>query len=191
MIDPSGDAKHTGRLIEDTLERGISLQCAEYLKKKITEQLPNIRIVLTRIPGETIKPLQNASFANRLDINLYLSLYFYYEKETPAHIALYYYCSQPITNAWHKAIDLAFYSTDEAHLINFPTTQKWANAIIQKLQSSQLSKSFHIQQAFGIPFKPLIGIKAPAMALEVGLQHKENWHLLIQPLIQAIESITS
>ncbi len=32
MIDPAGDAKHTGRLIGDTLERGISLQCAEQLK---------------------------------------------------------------------------------------------------------------------------------------------------------------
>ena len=37
MIDPAGDAKHTGRLIQDTLERGISLQCAEELKKNLTQ----------------------------------------------------------------------------------------------------------------------------------------------------------
>ena len=34
MLDPSGDAKHTGRIINKTFERGISLQCAEVLKKK-------------------------------------------------------------------------------------------------------------------------------------------------------------
>ena len=32
-MDPSGDAKNTGRLIEDTFERGISLQFAQKLKE--------------------------------------------------------------------------------------------------------------------------------------------------------------
>lgn len=35
MIDPAGDAKHAGRVIEDSFERGITLQCAEKLKKML------------------------------------------------------------------------------------------------------------------------------------------------------------
>src|SRR5690606_15053887 len=121
MIDPSGDTKHTGRIIQDTFERGITLQCAEQLKKELKKILPNIHIVLTRIPGETIQPLQNAAFANRLQVDLYLSIYFYFEPEIPAHISLYYYLSHQ-TDYWHTYIPLSFYHVTQAHLINIEQT---------------------------------------------------------------------
>ena len=127
MIDPAGDAKHTGRLIVDTLERGISLQCAEQLKSKLTGLYKNIRVILTRVPGETIQPLQNASFANRLNVDLYVSLYFYHESQTPAHITLYHYVENPITDFWHKSHPLLFYPLDQAHLLSITKTQKREN----------------------------------------------------------------
>ena len=42
MIDPSGDAKHTGRVIQDTFERGITLQCAEALKKELNSAMTGV-----------------------------------------------------------------------------------------------------------------------------------------------------
>ena len=71
MLDPAGDAQYPGRIIDDSFERGITLQCVEELQRAITRQFPHVRVVLTRFPGETCQPLQNAHFANRLDVDLY------------------------------------------------------------------------------------------------------------------------
>ncbi|MBP6870068.1 N-acetylmuramoyl-L-alanine amidase [Candidatus Babeliales bacterium] len=187
MIDPAGDAKHTGRLIQDTLERGISLQCAEQLKARLSQQ--NIRVVLTRVPGETIQPLQNASFANRLGVDRYISLYFYHEPEAPAHVTLYYYIEDPIVDAWHQPTDLSFYQVNQAHLINLKTTKAWGQKFLEVFHNKNYSKFFQPRGLFGIPFTPLIGIKAPALAIEIGLKNKQDWQQIIDPLIIAIESV--
>jgi len=191
MIDPAGDAKHTGRLIQDTLERGISLQCAEQLKSILTQKFKSIRVILTRVPGETIQPLQNASFANRLDVDLYLSLYFYYEQQSPSHITLYHYLENPISDPWHQPNQLAFYQVGQAHLINLKTTQQWGKKFLETFQNKNYSKFFKPRGLLGIPFTPLVGIKAPALALEVGLKNKQDWQHIIDPLVTALESIIS
>ena len=189
MIDPAGDAKHTGRLIKDTLERGISLQCAEQLKATITQKFNNVRVILTRVPGETIQPLQNASFANRLGVDLYVSLYFYNEEQAPAHVTLYHYLDNPIVDFWHQPTNLLLYQVNQAHLANLKTTQKWGQILLEVLQDKTCSKCFHPRGLFGIPFTPLLGIKAPAIAVEVGLKNKQDWKHIIDPLIIAIEKI--
>ena len=189
MIDPAGDAKHTGRLIQDTLERGISLQCAEQLKTTLTQKFKNVRVILTRVPGETIQPLQNASFANRLGVDLYLSLYFYYEPETPAHVTLYHYLENPVTDAWHKPIPLSLYQVNQAHLLNLKRTQAWGKILLDVLRNRTISKFFSPRGFIGIPFTPLVGIKAPAIAVEVGLKNKQDWQQIIDPLVIAIERI--
>ena len=191
MIDPAGDAKHTGRLIQDTLERGISLQCAEQLKLLLTQLFKNIRVVLTRVPGETIQPLQNASFANRLGVDLYLSLYFYHEPQTPAHVTIYHYLENPIVDTWHQPSDLSFYQVNQAYLMNLKTTKMWGNKFFNILSNKNYAKFFQPRGFFGIPFTPLLGIKAPALALEVGLKNKQDWQQIIDPLVAAIESIIS
>ena len=189
MIDPAGDAKHTGRLIVDTLERGISLQCAEQLKSKLMHASKNIRVVLTRVPGETIQPLQNASFANRLGVDLYVSLYFYHEPQSPSHITLYHYVENPVVDFWHKPNHLCLYQVDQAHLISIKKTQAWGKIILHVLQDAQWSKFFQPRGLFGMPFIPLMGIKAPAIAIEVGLKSKKDWQAIIDPLLIAIERI--
>ncbi|AXK60588.1 N-acetylmuramoyl-L-alanine amidase [Candidatus Chromulinivorax destructor] len=189
MIDPAGDAKHTGRLIQDTLERGISLQCAEELKKVIMQRNSNIRVILTRVPGETIQPLQNASFANRLQVDFYMSIYFYEEQNTPAYITLYHYLENPINDYWYKPLQLCFYQTNQAHLMHLATTKKWGIAMLDVLQNKQSQKYFQPLGFFGIPFQPLVGVQAPAIAVEIGLKNKQDWRHVIEPLVQAIERI--
>lgn len=189
MIDPAGDAKHTGRLIVDTLERGISLQCAEQLKTKLTAQFKNIRVILTRVPGETIQPLQNASFANRLGVDLYISLYFYHEPKSPAHVTMYHYLENPVVDFWHKTNPLSLYQVDQAHLVAIKTTQTWGNIMLDVFTNKEHAKHFQPRGLFGIPFVPLIGIKAPAIAIEVGLKNKQDWQAIIDPLLVAIERI--
>ena len=190
MIDPSGDAKHTGRVIHDTFERGITLQCAELLKKELNKALPHVRIVLTRVPGETIQPLQNASFANRLQVDFYLSICFYPDFDIPNSIAIYQYLTQP-TDYWHNHIPLHFYHIDQAHLININATSEIGKKFLNTLQNKSINSFFLVKGLFAIPFKPLIGIKAPALALEVGLAQKNDFNQIIKPIIACIKEIVT
>lgn len=190
MIDPSGDAKHTGRVIQDTFERGITLQCAELLKKELNKTVPDVRVVLTRVPGETIQPLQNASFANRLQADLYLSISFYLESDIPSHIALYQYITNQ-TDYWHKYSPLCFYHVSQAHLINIGFTTLLTKKLLKILQNSSANPFFLPQGLFAIPYKPLVGIKAPAIAIEAGINQKDDFKHIIKPLVTFIQEITS
>ncbi|MBM17788.1 MAG: hypothetical protein CL947_01810 [Epsilonproteobacteria bacterium] len=190
MIDPSGDAKHTGRIIEDTFERGITLQCAEQLKLELNKQVPHIRVVLTRVPGETLQPLQNASFANRLQVDFYVSIYFYYEPDIPAHVALYHYLANQ-TDYWHTYIPFKFYHINESHLINIETTAMMGKKFLQILKNKEINPHFAPRGLFAVPFKPLLGVKAPAIAIEAGLEQTNDFKYLIKPIVSWIKEVTT
>ena len=43
-----------------------------------------------------------------------------------------------------------------------------------------------VQKSLGIPYKPLHGILAPAIALEMGIQSAQDRALYVQPLAESI-----
>ena len=129
MLDPAGDAQYAGRHIEDCLERGVSLQFAEKLKEELEKQYKNVKVVLTRFAGEAVQPLQNANFANRLDVDFYLSIHFYQETAVKPH--LYLYCFSYNDDFITGRAELFFYPYDQAHLINKETTKMFANKLKQ------------------------------------------------------------
>lgn len=187
MLDPAGDAKHTGRQLEDSFERGITLQCAEQLKRVLEEQYPNIRVVLTRFPGETLQPLQNANFANRLQVDFYVSLQFYQEKgiKPQLHVYQFSYGDDFIT----RTFDVAFYRYDQAYLQHNTATTNFAQQILNALQQKKYTKYFEVKGLFKLPFKPLIGIKAPAVAIEASLKTKQDWHQYIEPIVLGLGTV--
>lgn len=189
MIDPKGDAKHTGREIDDTFERGITVQCAQKLKTEITQQIPNVQVILTRVPGETVQELQNASFANRLGVDFYLSLAFYAEPTIPAHVTIFYYLEQE-TDSWHRYNSLQFYHASQAHLININLTKQFAKTFLQHFEQKTVNSAFVMRGVFGVPCKPLMGVKAPALYVEAGLGNKDDWKNLINPIMSCIQAIT-
>lgn len=182
MLDPAGDAQHPGRQLDYAYERGITLQCAERLKSVLEEQFSNLRVIITRQPGETLQPLQNANFANRLDVNLFVTLHFYQEAATKPRLYLYHfsYGDEAVT----KMQDLAFYPYDQAYLFNAQATHTMITNIQQRLAAYK--KQFDCKGPYKLPLKPLIGIKAPAIVIEAGLKHKDDWVGLIEPLMMGI-----
>ncbi|MFC1845680.1 N-acetylmuramoyl-L-alanine amidase [Candidatus Dependentiae bacterium] len=189
MLDPAGDAKHTGRQIGDSLERGITLQFAEKLKKKLEKYYPDIRVILTRFPGETIYPLQNANFSNRLDVDFYLSIHFFPETKTKPDLFLYYfsYSDEFVT----RVPEIFFCPYDQAHRINGATTRSCADAIAQVLTNDGHKKLFNVNGVLGLPFKPLIGVKAPAVAIEIGLKEKTDWKRYVKPIARSLEKVVT
>ncbi len=184
MIDPAGDAHHAGRQLEDAYERGITLQCAERLKAVLEEKLP-VRVILTRQPGEALQPLHNANFANRLDVNLFITLQFYQETATKPLLYLYHFSYG--NEAVAKIQDLAFHSYDQAYLFNAQATHTICTGMHQRL--NVYKKQFDCKGPFKLPLHPLIGIKAPAILIEAGLKHKNDWQQFIEPLVVALETV--
>lgn len=187
MLDPAGDAKHTGRVITDCFERGITLQFCEELKKILEQLLPDIRVVLTRFPGETLQELQNASFANRLQANLYLSIHFYQEHKTKPDLFIYRFSYENLLPSSSQKNHV--YPYDKAYIPHAPYTQKYADQIKQTLVSSSCAKKCTINGVYMLPFKPLIGITAPAIGIEIGLKHKDQWREYLYAIADSLQPI--
>lgn len=194
IIDPAGDAKNTGREIDDNFERGLTLQCAQEIKKSLEGARPELsinkpRIILTRFPGETLEPFQNASFANRLQPDLYINLNLYKETDQTKKVYIFYLIYNPVTDQWEKRnSDLTLIPFDQSYRFNLKKTQNLAKLVHNSLKNIQ-KNNFLFFEPIGLPFKPLIGITCPAIAIEVGIFKKEDCTEIITLLTEAIESI--
>jgi len=187
MLDPAGDAQYAGRIVEDSFERGITLQCVEELQAIITKRFPAVRVVLTRFPGETRQPLQNANFANRLDADLYISIHCYPESKPKSQLYLYYFSNND--NFIGQPSPYALYPYDKAHLVSLKSTKACGSIMERILRDAQYEHLFMVHGLYTLPFAPLIGIKNPALAIEIGLKQKESWKLFIEPIIASITPI--
>lgn len=184
MLDPAGDAQHAGRMIDDCFERGLTLQFCQALKKEL-EKKQQLHITLTRIPGDTLEPLQNANFANRLGVHLYVSFHFFHEPEERSTINLYQYVYNPTTDFWSPTSDaLRFVRFDEAHKTHIKITQQYAHQLQKSL--SDIIKHADITPVIGLPFKPLLGITAPAIGIEISLKNRTDWQNYISGVAEAI-----
>lgn len=187
IINPAGDAAHAGRIIEDSFERGITLQIAEYLKLSLEERNPYVTVLLTRMPGEIIEPLYNAQYANRISPFVYISLHCYEEEKPVPQLYIYTFSlgNDFITPTTH----LSLYTYDNAYLLHKKNSHDYAQRFYDHVSSDAYKRSCVVQKIISLPFAPLLGISAPAFALEIGLAKKKDWMMIKQPLILGIESI--
>lgn len=186
MIDPSGDAQHAGRKLYDSFERGINLQCAEQLKTILEQTYSGLRVILTRFPGETLEPLQKPNFANRLAVDLYISLASYQEAGVTATLSLYYFCNEEFVV---RSGELCFCPYDKVHVNNQHITQKYIEQVKQFLSQESSIKKCEVYGPFGIPYKPLLGIESPAFALELGLTTPQDVKILIPRIAESLDSV--
>lgn len=188
MLDPAGDESHAGRVIENTFERGLTLQCAQALQEALEKQIPDCMVILTRTAGQAAVPLQHATLANRMKTDLYLSIHFFQEVGVKPTISLYQFSYND--DQLPLPATLAFYPYDQAHRMHGAQTSAWVGILKQKLTAESYKKGCEVKGAFKIPFAPLIGIIAPAIGIEAGLIHATDWHLLIEPIVQSITIFT-
>ena len=194
MLDPAGDVSQPGRVIDDTYERGLTLQFCHQLKKELEIENNSIRVVLSRFPGEIIEPLQNASFANRLGVDLFVSIHFYKLSHgiNIPNICLYYLLYHPITDFWQNSLtnQFDFIPYDEAYKISILNSEKAVETVENILKKYFTSNSNSVY-SFGCPFKPLLGVKAPAMGIEIGLVNKNNWHDYVNPIANSLSQVAT
>lgn len=185
ILDPSGDAKRTGRRIGDNFERGLTLQCAEKIKEYIEQHARYITVIISRMPGDTVYDLQNASLSNRLHADLFVNLNFYQSAETKPTLFLYQF-SYGNDFATNYQQGLALRSYDEAYIINKHITDQYVHTIKQFLLQARYQSLFSVAGGYHLPIKPLVGIIAPSITIEAGLKNKEAWLQYVEPLALAI-----
>lgn len=184
---PSNEKYMAGRTIDDCFERGIALQFAEQLKKNL-EFYSGIRVIVSRYTEKNIESMHNANFANRLNVDLYLSLHFFEEKQEKPTLNIYRFLYHPVIDYWPlQSPQLSFIPYDQAHRQMINITQSYTEIFFNTLQSYQAL--FEIKGIFGLPFKPLIGIKSPAFALEASLKEKDSWKLYVEPMTTGIVEV--
>ena len=187
ILDPADTLRE---IAGSTYERGLTLKCAEVLQKKLEMVHENVRVILTRLPGESLEPLQNAHVSNRIDADCYVSIHFYHEKQAKPRLYVYYYAQNPITDGWKKtAQDLAFIPFDQAHNEHNALTKQWGTVMTNILENVVYNPLFDFCGLFGIPHKALVGIRAPAFCIEAGIRHKEDWQVYVTPLAHALVEI--
>ncbi len=184
LIDPAGDAKDPGRIIDDTYERSLTMQCAEELKMALEKNNKGLRVIFTRFPGEALEAFQNVSFANRLKVDLYISLSFFQDTQTKPQLYIYNLLYDPATDFIQKkqgTLELLPY--DQAYKVSFDTSKY----IAQKLAEVCDQRKLTCHRPIALPYKPLMGILAPAIGLEIGISRKQQWKNLVGPLATAIQ----
>ena len=186
ILDPAGDAKKTGRAIGDSFERGLTLQYAEKIKDLIERQLPHVKIIITRLPGDIVYDLQNASLANRINADLFISINFYLSADTKPTLFLYQF-SYGNDFAPHQS-GLSLNTYDQAYKTNKVATDEMLKLFTKHLMRNNYKNIFTLSGPHSLPVKPLIGITTPSIAIEAGLKNKESWHMFIDPLVTAIVS---
>jgi hypothetical protein len=174
VLDPAGDVKHTGRHIADVFERGLTLQCAEKIKEIIEERAPHIKVIITRMPGDAVYDLQNASLSNRIHAHLFIHISFYYTQVSYGN-----------DFASHQQ-GLVCHSYDQAYRINKEKTDMLCQVLSTELVCPHYHSLYGVKGPYALPLQPLIGIVAPAIACEMGLKSKESWHSYAEPLAQEI-----
>lgn len=189
MLDPAGDAKNTGRQIDDSLERGITMQFVQKLKNYVEQKYKNIKIVLTRDAGQRVEALQNASYANRLGVDFYLNVNFYKENNVKSQVYVYTFSYKDEFQMTAKRGELHFYPYDMAHLINRGISLNFADIVRSVFSTGSRSKYFDFCGVFSVPFKPLIGVKAPAVAIEIGLNKKDDFNNLTEVFLDIVDKL--
>lgn len=184
ILDPAGDSKKTGRSIGDSFERGITLQCAEKIKEVVEQHVDNITVYITRLPGDIAGELQNASLANRLSADLFISINFCSTTESKPGLYMYQFAYGSDFAIAQQ--NLCLISYDQAHLKNKNESEIVGSLISAQLNQQEYHSLYTVFGPFKLPFKPLIGVTSPCLAIEAELKNKNDWIHLIQPLKSAI-----
>ncbi len=189
LIEPSGDARHPGRSIHGSYERGLSIQLTELLKAALERKDPTLTILIPRLNSQTVEPFEQASIANRLHVDAYIALMLYEQQESNPQLALYTYANDPSdTQKKYNPNNLQFVPFDQAHI----KEQKTSLGMAEELLSSFKKKPvFTIMgnRVHTIPLKNLAGISAPHIALELSVQNLKQLHSYTQSLADALFSM--
>jgi len=187
IIDPAGDASNTGRQLYDSYERAATYAFAQELKK-ILELSFNFRVLLSRVPGQTLDPFQVITLANQQG-NFLLHLNFFKDTHERPQVFGYRLFFDPVFDAAsHDITPNSFLHIRQAHFIAVNNTTLLCSKMAKEFSLETNQKLFDFYGFHGLPVKPLVGCTTPALLFDIGINNDAAWQQLVSPLAQAIAS---
>lgn len=181
---PAGDAHTIGRYIGDSVERSITLHCAQKMKSYIEKIEPTIAVLLSRKAGEISPFLQNAHIANCIPVDVAISIHCFQETEARPNFFIYTYKDN--ASFIKPTEQLMFYPYYQAYLFNQEKTARFTKQFTHNLASSLQQPLFTIHNTMSFPALPLAGIVPIAFMIEMGIANEYGYELFIQPICDAI-----
>lgn len=167
ILNPAGHAEFTGRKIKDTFERSLTFDLAEKIKSHLKSN-PNLRVIISRSPGEVTDDISIASFSNRIEADIFIDLNIFQSKDVDK-IYIYYLMYDP-TDLWPRNNEaLRFYKLDEIHLVHINKSKEIAGIFFEKLNQKN-ENNYLFYAPIGAPIIRLKGLNCPAFSLEIGLK---------------------
>lgn len=173
LFDVVGDAYSSGRIIQESFERGITLAYAEAVQKRCAQFNSDLSISIVNPAGSQYTQLEKAHKINCMHADLVISIHCYQEQISPS-LYIYHYGYEPLPTL--NTNSLIWCPYNKAYTINFSKTQIYALELTHTLKSYETDVSFYVHGPFIIPLTPLVGIVTPALLLELGLITEKNWH---------------
>lgn len=188
ILNPSCDAT---RIIGDSSERAIALEYATHIKQELESRLPGARIEIAQGTEGTCNALQAATISNTIKADLYVSLNAYQVKQDPCTCALYFFSYNPLTDFSEKKEErnAVFESLSQSYLTTICNSAYYASLLHNKLEKLSKKGAIRLAQTVALPFKPLMGVKAPAIGCECGLNNKDAWKLSVPAIVDGISVI--
>ena len=153
------------------------------LKHELQKKFPQLHIVLSRGMYEKINQKQIASACNHINPDLFISLHI--SKNFQTTISIYSYLQNPTTDYWNtEKNSLTLIPTDKSH----SSYTKVSRHLTETL-TSLLKKQYPHAAWYGIPFRPLHGIHAPAFAIELSVTRPNEWRSYTPSLIKNLSSL--
>lgn len=186
LINPAGHAGDTGRNLQNGFERAATFKFAQEIQSNL-EKYNDCRVILTRVPGEKIVDFQNASFANRLNVDLFFSIHFFKHDSTRPIVYIYQHVADPIEDFARRTFPaLKFMPVLQAHQVNVFRTKQIGQQIAAVFSKADNQKLFDFGGFFGIPLKPLCGIVSPAILIEIGVNQDDDWFKVLDAVVNGI-----
>jgi hypothetical protein len=181
-----GCSTQPGRKIKNNFEYTLSHQCVHALRHELSTLFPSLRIEVSHQSNEMLEPLQLANISNGVPSDLLVMIQFYYEPgKAQIHIWRCSYGQEFVSRRW----DLSWCPIDQAYLINKTKTESWATQLYNGLNAQNYNSWFTVHSPHKVPLRPMLGIIAPALLIEIGIKDDAEWANFVQPLTDSLQPI--
>lgn len=162
---------------------------AAELKHQLLIHIPSLRVALSRSHEERLQQQDIASFANRLQADLFIHLNISLEKDAARSVDFYSFAYDPVTDFWAtKTPTLAFLPTHLIHLDHAKQSRKSMNNLASLIKASSTC-SLNINSILSLPYKPLKGLNCPAFALELTVNNVRGWRTVLTELLPSFVTL--
>lgn len=187
FLEAAGDSRTVGRIIDTQFESSVCLELAQTIQRFYNDKTSSLfECLVNRTPGQTLALYANQQYANKLSIDLYVSVNAYFSPEKTPSVTIYRFSYNDPIILTDK--NISFIPFDTIYLINESSSTRMA---LQFKEYLNTSAHLEVDGPYALPFNPLIGIKSAAFGIEVSGNSDTNLEELASIIADGLRRISS